>query len=479
MRSKTCVARPRYSVSPRKPSPTATTLRPIPTPNLDDDYEDYYDMDVDISDGIAVRDRKRRRLDCSNSDGVDWLDVVACIQCDKRGEELLVCSEIGCPVAFHERCVPVEVKFDDAGKFCCPYCWYKRKVAEMRELREKAKLAKKATLDFVNSGKDNVGKGCGRRVEGNDLHEEQLVGRRECSKYSNVDCGMESRVVQAEGEHERDGEGGKEAELDQGKVVPEVECHTEPVPATVDVCDRGTECVKDSISKGKENDVVSSKSNGVQILEDEQQMLGQNDEQVDDDHGEEIMEDKEEAECLNTQPVNEGSPTAPSEENQEMPVERVVSEAPETTVVSCRGKVARKEPSMVRRSPRHVGHSSKENPSRLQDAASPMKTSPKPQASKQRAGNQNKKVSPSKKSGMPGKALERMYTNFSNEKRKRVLWSSEEEEMLKKGVEIFSTTANKNIPWRKILEYGQEVFDTTRTPDDLRGKWKNCTKVGR
>ncbi|KAL8140586.1 hypothetical protein V2J09_006607 [Rumex salicifolius] len=36
-------------------------------------------------------------------------------------------------------------------------------------------------------------------------------------------------------------------------------------------------------------------------------------------------------------------------------------------------------------------------------------------------------------------------------KRKRVRWSAEEEEMLKKGVLFFSSTANKNLPWRKIL----------------------------
>lgn len=45
--------------------------------------------------------------------------------------------------------------------------------------------------------------------------------------------------------------------------------------------------------------------------------------------------------------------------------------------------------------------------------------------------------------------------------------------MLQEGVEKFSTTVNKNIPWRKILEFGSDVFNGTRTPADLKDKWRN------
>lgn len=50
---------------------------------------------------------------------------------------------------------------------------------------------------------------------------------------------------------------------------------------------------------------------------------------------------------------------------------------------------------------------------------------------------------------------------------------------LQEGVKQFSTTVNKNIPWRKILELGRHVFDQTRTPTDLKDKWKQiCSKYG-
>ncbi|KAK7360623.1 hypothetical protein VNO77_02631 [Canavalia gladiata] len=59
-------------------------------------------------------------------------------------------------------------------------------------------------------------------------------------------------------------------------------------------------------------------------------------------------------------------------------------------------------------------------------------------------------------------------------KRKRLRWSAEEEKVLKEGVLKFSIE-NQNIPWRKILEFGCHVFDKTRTPVDLKDKWKNIT----
>lgn len=43
---------------------------------------------------------------------------------------------------------------------------------------------------------------------------------------------------------------------------------------------------------------------------------------------------------------------------------------------------------------------------------------------------------------------------------------------LQEGVSKYSTE-KQNIPWRKILEFGCRVFDKTRTPVDLKDKWKN------
>ncbi|GAU31077.1 hypothetical protein TSUD_322140, partial [Trifolium subterraneum] len=60
-------------------------------------------------------------------------------------------------------------------------------------------------------------------------------------------------------------------------------------------------------------------------------------------------------------------------------------------------------------------------------------------------------------------------------KRRKLFWTAEEEKALEEGVAKFSTE-NQDIPWRKILEFGCRVFDSTRTPVDLKDKWRNMKK---
>ncbi|KAM7270538.1 hypothetical protein ACFE04_029752 [Oxalis oulophora] len=62
-------------------------------------------------------------------------------------------------------------------------------------------------------------------------------------------------------------------------------------------------------------------------------------------------------------------------------------------------------------------------------------------------------------------------------KRKKVPWTPEEVDMLKKGIEIFSGDENRAIPWREILLFGNSVFLKLRTPVDLKDKWKNICKA--
>ncbi|XP_031090730.1 zinc finger CCCH domain-containing protein 13-like isoform X2 [Ipomoea triloba] len=89
--------------------------------------------------------------------------------------------------------------------------------------------------------------------------------------------------------------------------------------------------------------------------------------------------------------------------------------------------------------------------------------------------------SPKKVSGLTGetsspdksKQAEPWQRNqFPNGRRQKLMWSTEEEEMLEEGVHKFSATANKNIPWRKILDFGRHVFHPTRMPTDLKDKWR-------
>ncbi|KAJ6699963.1 RING/FYVE/PHD ZINC FINGER SUPERFAMILY PROTEIN [Salix purpurea] len=60
-------------------------------------------------------------------------------------------------------------------------------------------------------------------------------------------------------------------------------------------------------------------------------------------------------------------------------------------------------------------------------------------------------------------------------RRKKVSWTVQEEEMLKEGVQKFSSDGK--FPWKDILEYGSSVFLNGRTTIDLKDKWRNMCKV--
>lgn len=89
--------------------------------------------------------------------------------------------------------------------------------------------------------------------------------------------------------------------------------------------------------------------------------------------------------------------------------------------------------------------------------------------------NQNEKTTTSTE---PRKILESESEGLllHNGKRRKINWTAEELQMLKDGVRIFTAQVNKNLPWRKILELGKDVFHETRTPDNLKDKWKNLAK---
>ncbi|KAK1437096.1 hypothetical protein QVD17_02881 [Tagetes erecta] len=61
-------------------------------------------------------------------------------------------------------------------------------------------------------------------------------------------------------------------------------------------------------------------------------------------------------------------------------------------------------------------------------------------------------------------------------RRNKLFWEKSEEEKLKEGLQKYSCEDNKRIPWKKILDFGRGVFNTSRTPGDLKDKWRNMCK---
>ncbi|XAR61352.1 hypothetical protein NMG60_11035033 [Bertholletia excelsa] len=68
------------------------------------------------------------------------------------------------------------------------------------------------------------------------------------------------------------------------------------------------------------------------------------------------------------------------------------------------------------------------------------------------------------------------YPAIHQFRRKKLRWTAAEVEKLKEGVSRFSNVNDKTFPWKKILEFGSDVFQKGRTMVDLKDKWRNISK---
>ncbi|KAF7833290.1 myb-like DNA-binding domain protein [Senna tora] len=284
---------------------------------------------------------------------VGLLDRKICISCNEGGE-VLVCSERDCPVVLHAKCIRCEPKFDDRGNFYCSYCWFKRALVEVQELRNKALIAKKNLLNFLDK---NV-------IASNKLAQKfEEAKRKEPKELSNGSCrgAQESVAISEDNEcRMRDREKVLQNELE----VPEI-----------------SSSVSETNDSGSEAQSVKKKR-----IKHRAQKYPQRDSSV--------------------------SKSLPLNRNTEG---------------------------------QNVCHQNEEVTSSrtLRQALVPFKQ-----------GCSKELTTP---------------TGY----RRRLRWTAEEEKVLKEGVLRFSAENYHQIPWRKILEFGCHVFDDTRTPGDLKDKWRN------
>jgi hypothetical protein len=193
---------------------------------------------------------------------VDWVKEDTCISCN-RGGDLLVCSEIGCPIALHDKCC--NPKFDDLGHFYCPYCSYKRAIVETRRLRKNAMLAKKALANFIdnnavagNGQKQKYGKS---QSKGPDLSlHVGNTSRPDHETCQRDDGGVQNESVQDEEDQQKKRGDAELSSNHQHKIVvdDEVCANASKADASDNVHFReegitpGNEPLQDSITKDKE-----------------------------------------------------------------------------------------------------------------------------------------------------------------------------------------------------------------------------------
>lgn len=364
-----------------------------------------------------------------------WMNL--CIKCDKSGGKLLTCHDNDCHLVVHEDCLGCEAKFDDMGNFTCPYCVYKRALQEVIKAEKKAVFAEK------NLSKHLSGKGVGvEDVETVNVSERSDV-RNQCVGTSPEctlrDEGGDVFLVNNEGVvllHRVGDDGGLNDDFNRVKVVEKQN----------DGCCSG----EGKVDQLKDVDMNERSQFGDKIQNDATRTETFSKYHHDAGHYEAhdfMQENVEEAE------ENEGR--VDEVKNQEQAHKTIEKNVCEESV-----------PQVHLEAKRKVNDTTASTCMDTDDTISEEATGAQPPGVDIPKGS-------SRKSSKVAKPPAMLKLPTPKMKRKRSAWKVEEEEKLKEGVKKHSKLVNKNIPWQKILEEGREVFDETRTPADLKDKWRN------
>lgn len=381
-----------------------------------------------------------------------------CIKCD-RGGKVLSCSDSGCPIAVHEKCLGFTAKFDNAGNFYCPYCSYRRATEECRRAREKALLRKKALSCFMNMQMLNEDK---HMYEGGILEQKEL-GKLQNGVKENYNLDSENILDQAiPQDNPVQPEEGQE-----DKFVPdnarrdflhkEIFSGNEKNASSSKYGDNAhpSECNDRLVVAGYQTPSGSIVASGRDVYSDER--TEQHFEMVEIGRRNQLENHK----LLHTSAAVETNENH-MEENRFSDFLSGEKQGRENNFSSSAQDVD-DGPDLFEEDKGHI-ETEDDLTCQVQEKVSSFvnDTGTLVLASEKKDGF---------KSMEPYLALP--LNMVPSPRRKKLHWENDEEEMLREGVQKYSRRGNKVIPWRKILEFGRHVFHDTRTPVDLKDKWRN------
>ncbi|XP_030546532.1 uncharacterized protein LOC115752469 [Rhodamnia argentea] len=408
-----------------------------------------------------------QNISSQESMDIHILEKGTCLTCNRHGQ-LLVCTEPSCPISIHEKCLSSKPQFDNLGNFYCPYCSYKRAVAKVYELRRKAMLRKEPLSNFLdtgvvdegqkeqNSGKDkgkdfNVSPSPGHDSLHDDVSKENTEGQHQSDPVNPVYSKHEARVENQTDKsppsvhgqrnlvHE---EGLQEEELRESidnrckEVLDQEKAETADDHPLEEAAAEDAVPSKSSVGKRHRKSIRRSQGLSKKRKRRKFQSIDATASSIQGDFTTDVN-----PEANIGGEVCDSDAGAGSMNNGHSPSAKPQSKAPVEEFVSPRKGSSGAGMSIINQKDSHDGKKKVALAEKSRQRQSPRKL-PKPP--------------------------------LPNVKR-RLRWSPEEEEILKEGVRLFSSDVNKNIPWRKILEYGCRVFNPSRTPVDLKDKWKNIT----
>ncbi|KAJ9560640.1 hypothetical protein OSB04_005800 [Centaurea solstitialis] len=431
---------------------------------------------------------------------MDWREKQECLLCS-RGGKLLVCNGDGCPISVHKDCMGCEAYLDDAGNFHCPYCVYRQVTAETCQLREKAMLAKKALSAFLEE----------QMIDGN--HQESIVGLANKDKQivsEDKGCSVDGNIVvrndvQNEHVHLEKDQNSKtllpseetndtfvSEQIDgssnrPGEEVLEIKdvnsCRVmvvyKPNSNLTDACgldfdlpkqDRmKTAQLKLDVSKRikVDNRTRNAKRKFNEIVDNQPRTTTSLEEEAAQSKNAGVSSSaKKQSTCQKDNPFaafNKNGDATKEEWMREHAAKRFASFRTGMQLhTKSNSKINNdntflKDHRHTRREPAHLLN----HPNGTAKGSLEAKTG----TESINVGNRGVLKDPSKQLSVIDRSI-----------KPRVLWSEEEEDMLKEGVQKFSLLTRKNLPWKKILEFGHHVFDPCRNPSDLKDKWRNMAK---
>ncbi|XP_050380545.1 uncharacterized protein LOC126797852 [Argentina anserina] len=425
--------------------------------------------------------------DSQDSMELDISVVDKCLRCSGDGSstKLLVCSVIGCPIAIHEECMCSKPEIDENGRFYCPYCAHKRALVRAEKLRRKALKAKEVLSMFIESGQvnfplDDVDEGpVGDRGEdevkggiegGNEGEAENEVMEVEEKEDKGMDEGVskgnseQQCVSEGNGDNAGDGIDGGSNEENGGRSPGEEQVRLEAmeVPESVDFQRGSSPILRKRRYKMKAQKTVQiphaiplkiASSCRIDVVEEEENAEKQSE---DDTISSSSSESGKVLESDKNEKGNASSKSSDIPELNQSEKAATSSKSGKSSELDRNEKATASLYSESRKIP---------VPSQIEKATKSRKV---PES------NQNEKATSSTE---PKHVLESGREElFFHNKRRKINWTADELKMLKEGVEHYSSKVNKNLPWRKILDLGRHIFHETRTPSNLKDKWKLLCK---
>ncbi|XP_040864175.1 cylicin-2 isoform X2 [Glycine max] len=363
----------------------------------------------------------------------DAYDTI-CIHCNNKGEEakedgLLICSGRGCPVAVHATCLATGPKFDGSGNFCCPYCWYKRAVDTCRRLREKALEAKGDLSRFLDNH-DHARAAAHVDLVVQDSEELMEETGTQAQSKDNKDEEGEARVNQVHDreETETEPEGNKEKE---GKVRDNEELVEERERKTVtEAQSQENKAEEDKFQDDSEELVVETETE-TEVQCEENKEEGK------------VRDSEEHVEEMETETGAEAQPEEKKDEGKVRDSEKLVEETQTETEGQSEekkdeeGKVAVMSSSVSETyDSDSVAVSMKKRKDKKKKVTSARKSLSLQQEHKNKHYKTRGKVAneeevTSFKTTSLGQQPQRMKQSSLAAKRKRLLWTAEEEKVLK------------------------------------------------